>query len=72
MLPALYNALQKVGGCGATSGSGWVGVVPFERGERGGSNGGGLTVAVAVLAELWQLENGSEKNIFFLDFDFWI
>jgi hypothetical protein len=52
MLPALYNALQKVGGCGTGGGSGWVGVVPFERGDQCGSNGGGLTVAVAVLAEL--------------------
>jgi hypothetical protein len=38
-----------------TSGSGWVAVVPLDRGGQGGSNGGGYNVAVAVLAELWLL-----------------
>jgi hypothetical protein len=40
------------GGCGSTSGSGWVAVGLLERGDQGGSNGGKLTVAVAILAEL--------------------
>jgi hypothetical protein len=31
-------------------------VVPLERGDQGGSNGGGYNLVVAVLAELWQLE----------------
>jgi hypothetical protein len=30
-----------------------VGVVPLERGDQGGSNGGSGNVVVAVLAELW-------------------
>jgi hypothetical protein len=43
-------------GGGLTGGRGWVAVVPLERGDRGGSNGGGLTVAVAVLAEIKAFE----------------
>jgi hypothetical protein len=39
---------QWMGGSG-----GGVGVVPFEREDQGGSNGGSGNVAVAVLAELW-------------------
>jgi hypothetical protein len=34
------------------SGSGWVGVGPIDGGDQGGSNGVGLTVAVAVLREI--------------------
>jgi hypothetical protein len=30
-----------VRGCGMGSGSGWVAVGPLDRGDRGGSNGGG-------------------------------
>jgi hypothetical protein len=48
--------------CGSTSGSGWVGVGSFERGEQCGSNGVNLSTAVAVLAGLWRFENGSEKT----------
>jgi hypothetical protein len=36
-----------------TSGSGCLVVVPIDRGDQSGSNGGGLKAAVAVLAELW-------------------
>jgi hypothetical protein len=43
---------QKKGGGGAGSGSGWAGVVPLDRGDQCGSNGGGLGVVVVVLAEL--------------------
>jgi hypothetical protein len=39
-----------------------VAVVPLERGDQGGSNGGGLTEAVAVLAEIRRFENGSGKK----------
>jgi hypothetical protein len=38
--------------CGTGSGSGWVAVVPLDRGDRCGSNGIKMGVAVAVLAEL--------------------
>jgi hypothetical protein len=34
------------------SGSGWVGVGPIDAADQGGSNGVGLTVAVAVLADI--------------------
>jgi hypothetical protein len=42
---------------GSTGGSGFLKVVPLERGYRGGSNGGGLTVAVAVLAVFGRFEH---------------
>jgi hypothetical protein len=35
------------------SGSGRMRVVPFDRGDQGGSNDTSLRVAVAVLAEIW-------------------
>jgi hypothetical protein len=35
------------------SGSGYLAVVSFDRGDQGGSNGTSLRVAVAVLAEIW-------------------
>jgi hypothetical protein len=38
------------------SGSGWVMLVPLERGDQGGLNGGSYNVAVAVLAELRPIE----------------
>jgi hypothetical protein len=44
------------------SGSGWVAVVPVDRSDQGGSNGGSHNVAVAVLAELQWFENEAEKN----------
>jgi hypothetical protein len=44
------------------SGSGWVAVVPVDRSDQGGSNGGSHNVAVAVLAELQWFENVAEKN----------
>jgi hypothetical protein len=37
-----------------------VGVGAFERGDQGGSNGTGLTVAVAVLAEIWSFKKWVE------------
>jgi hypothetical protein len=39
-----------------------VAVVSVERGGRGGSNGGGMKMAVAVLAEIWQLEKNQKKE----------
>jgi hypothetical protein len=42
--------IEVRGGMG--SGSGWVAVVSFDRGDRCGSNGTKMDVAVAVLAEL--------------------
>jgi hypothetical protein len=53
---------QKGVDSGMSGGSGRVTVVPLERGERGGSNGGSLNVAVAVLAELWWIEKCKEKK----------
>jgi hypothetical protein len=44
--------VDELRGSGAGSGSGWVAVVPFERGGRGGSNGGRMAVAVAVSSEI--------------------
>jgi hypothetical protein len=40
--------------CGAGGGSGRVAVGPVDRGGQGGSNGVGINLAVAVLAELMQ------------------
>jgi hypothetical protein len=42
----------KVRRIGVGSGSDRVAVVSFDRGDQGGSNGGGYNVAVAVLAEI--------------------
>jgi hypothetical protein len=41
--------------CGVGSGSGWVAVVPVDRGDQRGSNGGKMAVAVAISAEILQL-----------------
>jgi hypothetical protein len=38
-----------------------VGVVSIERGDQGGSNGGGYRVAVAVLSKIRSIENRLEK-----------
>jgi hypothetical protein len=38
-----------------------VAVVPLDRGDRCGSNGGSYIVVVAVLAEIWQFEMRLEK-----------
>jgi hypothetical protein len=46
------------------SGSGWVAVVPLDRGDRCGSNGTKLRVAVAVLAELWRWQGGSAECLY--------
>jgi hypothetical protein len=51
---------------GLTSGSGWVTVVPLDRGDHGGSNGAKMRVAVAVLAELWWVEKKKCREKFFL------
>jgi hypothetical protein len=40
------------------SGSGTVAVVPLDRGDRCGSNGGKLILIVTVLGELRSIENG--------------
>jgi hypothetical protein len=50
---------RECGACGMASGSGGVAVTPFDRGDRRGSNGGGLRVAVAVLTEIRPLYFGS-------------
>jgi hypothetical protein len=42
---------------GLGSGSGWLQLVPLERGGQGGSNGTSCNVAVAVLAELWRIDS---------------
>jgi hypothetical protein len=44
--------------CGVTGGSGWVVVVPLDKGERGGSNG------VKIIVCLWVLRwlGGSEDE----------
>jgi hypothetical protein len=42
-----------------------VAVAPFDRGDQGGSNGGGYNVAVAVLSELWQFEKKNDCQFFF-------
>jgi hypothetical protein len=42
--------------CGSQSGSGWVAVVPLDRGDQGGSNGSRYNVAVAVLSEFGRVE----------------
>jgi hypothetical protein len=44
--------LAKTVDSGTTGGSGWVAVVPVDSADQGASNGGGISVAVAVLAEL--------------------
>jgi hypothetical protein len=55
-----------IGGCsGAMSGSGCLVVVSLERSGQGGSNGTGWGLVVAVLAELWWLEDGVPKKSFF-------
>jgi hypothetical protein len=43
------------------SGSGRVGVVSVDRGDRDASNGGGYRVAVAVLSEIRSIENRLKK-----------
>jgi hypothetical protein len=48
---------------GTTSGSGWVAVVPVERGDQGASNGMILNVAVAVLAELSVILKGVAVDV---------
>jgi hypothetical protein len=50
----------KIRQCGIKSGSGWLGVVAFDRGDQCGSNGGGWRVVVAVLAKLrsFKVERG--------------
>jgi hypothetical protein len=50
------------GGNGATSGSGRVAVVPFDRSDQGGSNGTGLKPAVAISTKLQVSKNTSKKN----------
>jgi hypothetical protein len=45
-----------------TSGSGTVAVVSLERGERGGSNGTGYNMAVAVFAEIGWIKDTPEKK----------
>jgi hypothetical protein len=51
------------------SGSGGVVVVSIDRSGQGGSIGGGYNLVVAVLAELWWLEDGvSKKKKFFCFF----
>jgi hypothetical protein len=48
----LWKVMNEWDGCGMESDSGWVAVVSIDRADQGGSNGVGLTVAVAVLAEI--------------------
>jgi hypothetical protein len=47
------TATTFLGNRGYVRGSGWVAVVPLERGGQGGHFDASLRVAVAVLAELW-------------------
>jgi hypothetical protein len=49
----------RLWGGGQASGSGWVAVilVPLERAGNGGQNGTGYMVAVAVVVEIWCVEN---------------
>jgi hypothetical protein len=53
-LPAGHSKVR----CGVRSGSGWVVVVPLDKGERGGSNG------VKIIVCLWVLRwlGGSEDE----------
>jgi hypothetical protein len=47
---------------GRKGGSGRVAVVPVDRSDQGGSNGGSGNMVVAVLAEVQWFENVTEKN----------
>jgi hypothetical protein len=53
---------QKGVDSGMGGGSGWVAVVPLERGEQGGHFGISYNVTVAVLAELWWFEKCGGKK----------
>jgi hypothetical protein len=50
---------------GIKSGSGWVGVVAFDRADQGGSNGGSWRLIVTVLAKLrsFKVERGKRRKI---------
>jgi hypothetical protein len=45
----------------SASGSGGVAVIPIDRGDQGGSSGGGCKLWVAILTEIWVFKKRTEK-----------